>query len=222
MVCAENEITDALMHQLSEGLLYLDEHLVVVDKPAGLLAVPGRGEDKQDCVAGRAQAIWPDACVVHRLDMATSGVMLMARGPQMQRALSRAFETREVRKQYVAVVDGCVAGESGEIDLPIGRDWADRPLRKIDPEGGKPSRTAWQVLAREAQCTRVLLEPITGRTHQLRLHLAAVGHAILGDPLYAPQATQPKAHRLLLHAWKLALVHPATGDLMEFESGVPF
>ena len=202
----------------------MDEHLVVLDKPAGLLAVPGRGDDKQDCLAARAQAMWPDARVVHRLDMATSGLFLMARGLAMQRRLSRAFEERAVGKRYVAVVDGDMrcSDEWSVIDLPIGRDWEDRPLRKIDAERGQPSVTRWRAIEHAEGTTRVELEPLTGRTHQLRLHLAATGHPILGDALYAPPAVQSRAPRLLLHAAALQLAHPATGEAIAFDSRVPF
>ncbi len=179
------------MARLSEGLVYLDEHLLVLDKPAGLLAVPGRGPDKQDCLSARAQALWPDARVVHRLDMATSGLFLMARGDALQSQLSRAFAERAVDKRYVAVVAGELpppegAGGWAEIDLPLAADWPNRPLQKVDGEHGRPSRTRWRVLAHDpaAGTTRLELEPVTGRTHQLRVHMAAIGHPILGDGKY--------------------------------------
>jgi len=215
------------------ALLHADDSLLVLDKPAGLLAVPGRGEDKQDCLSARVQAVYPDALVVHRLDQATSGLMLMARGAAMQRALSLAFESREVGKRYVAVVEGCLpspppspnSGDSwGLIDLPIIVDWPNRPLRIIATENGKPSRTRWRVLAFDAAAntTRVELEPITGRSHQLRVHLKALGHPILGDALYAPAEVQAKAPRLLLHAAALRFTHPASGLPLSFESAPGF
>ncbi|NML46789.1 RluA family pseudouridine synthase [Ramlibacter sp. G-1-2-2] len=212
------------MPQLCEGLVYVDEHLLVLDKPAGLLAVPGRGEDKQDCLSARAQALWPDARVVHRLDMATSGLFLMARGLHVQRLLSRAFEQREVEKQYLAVVHGQLGavGSEGRIDLPLGADWPNRPLQKVDLEQGRPSSTRWRMLGQEADRTRVALEPLTGRTHQLRVHLQAIGHPILGDPLYAPPEVQALAARLLLHASALAFRHPASGERLALESAAPF
>jgi tRNA pseudouridine32 synthase/23S rRNA pseudouridine746 synthase len=214
------------MGGLSEGLLYVDEQLLVLDKPAGLLAVPGRGEDKQDCLSERARRLWPDALVVHRLDMATSGVFLMARGLAMQRRLSRAFAEREVAKRYQAVVAGSPGGPdaTGLIDLPLAADWPRRPLQKVDPEHGRPSTTRWRVLAVDgaAGTTRLELEPVTGRTHQLRAHLQAIGHPILGDPLYAPAAVQERAPRLLLHATHLQLLHPATGEAVAFASTPPF
>jgi tRNA pseudouridine32 synthase/23S rRNA pseudouridine746 synthase len=214
----------ALMPALSEaeGLLYVDEQLLVLDKPAGLLAVPGRGADKQDCLSLRAQRLWPDARVVHRLDMATSGLFVMARGLAMQRMLSRAFEERVVDKRYEAIVHGAMAADEGEIALPLMADWPNRPLQKVDREQGKPSVTRWRVLERLADRTRLALEPVTGRTHQLRVHLQAIGHPILGDALYAPPALQALAPRLLLHACALRLAHPATGEALAFESPAPF
>lgn len=210
-------------------LLHADDSLLVLDKPAGLLAVPGRGEDKQDCLSARVQAVYPDALVVHRLDQATSGLMLMARGTAMQRALSQAFENREVGKRYVAVVEGRLPSPAdaqawGLIDLPIIVDWPRRPLRIINAEHGKPSQTRWRVLAFDAAAntTRVELEPVTGRSHQLRVHLQALGHPILGDALYAPAEVQAKAARLLLHAAALQFTHPASGLALSFESSPGF
>jgi tRNA pseudouridine32 synthase/23S rRNA pseudouridine746 synthase len=212
------------MPGLCEGLVYVDEHLLVLEKPAGLLAVPGRGEDKQDCLSARAQALWPDALVVHRLDMATSGLFLMGRGLHMQRVLSRAFAERQVRKAYQAVVAGRLAepGAQGTIDLPLLADWPNRPRQKVDREHGRPSITHWTVLAREGDTTRVALEPVTGRSHQLRVHLQAIGHPIVGDALYAPEQWIARSPRLLLHAQSLALAHPATGEALAFASPVPF
>lgn len=214
----------------SSLLSYVDEHLLVADKPAGLLSVPGRGADKQDCLSARVQAIHPDALIVHRLDMGTSGLMLMARGADMQRQLSGLFAGREVHKRYVAVVvgrpDDSGADHQGwsTIDLPILADWPRRPLQKIDPQAGKPSRTRWRLLDHDPQadCSRLELEPVTGRTHQLRLHLQAIGHPILGDALYAPPQVQARTPRLLLHAGSLAFTHPATGQALAFESPAPF
>ncbi len=210
------------MQGLSEGLVYVDEHLLVLDKPAGLLAVPGRGEDKQDCLSARAQRLWPDALVVHRLDMATSGLFLMGRGLHMQRVLSRAFAERAVEKEYEAVVTGRIAQPAGTIELPLARDWPRRPLQKVDLEGGRTAVTRWRILAHGADCTRIALEPVTGRTHQLRVHLLAIGHPILGDTLYAPPEVRSRASRLLLHATRLALAHPASGESLAFESPAPF
>src|SRR4051812_27770822 len=171
-VCSEGarKEVSAVMAGLSEGLVYVDEHLLVLDKPAGLLAVPGRGDDKQDCLSSRAQALWPDALVVHRLDMATSGLFLMGRGLHIQRVLGRDFADRKVDKRYEAVVAGGLGapGASGVIDLPLAADWPNRPRQRVDAEQGRPSLTRWRVLRAEGQDTRVALEPLTGRTHQLR------------------------------------------------------
>ncbi|MBL8370684.1 MAG: RNA pseudouridine synthase [Burkholderiaceae bacterium] len=211
------------------ALVHADAALLVFDKPAGLLAVPGRGEDKQDCLAARAQAEFPDARVVHRLDMATSGLIVLARGAPAQRALNLAFEKRQVHKQYEAVVAGRLEPAVTDdpwnlIDLPLIVDWPNRPRSIVDHAIGKPSRTRWRVLGHDPQAgtTRVLLEPVTGRSHQLRVHLLALGHPILGDPLYAPAAARVAAPRLLLHARRLALFHPVTGEPLVFDSPPPF
>jgi tRNA pseudouridine32 synthase / 23S rRNA pseudouridine746 synthase len=206
------------------GLVHDDAACVVVIKPAGLLSVPGRGEHLNDCVAARVQARFADALIVHRLDMSTSGLMLFARGAAAQRALSIAFAQREVHKRYVAIVDGLVMQDSGEIDLPLMADWPNRPKQKWDREHGKPSLTRYRVLARDAagHKTRVELEPVSGRAHQLRLHLLSLGHPILGDALYAPPAVQARAERLQLHASELRFVHPVNGAPMRFESAAPF
>ncbi len=215
------------MHFDELKVLYVDEALLVLDKPAGLLSVPGRGEDKQDCLSARAQARYPDALVVHRLDMATSGLMVMARGAQAQRTLSLAFARRSVSKRYVAVVDGQLAPAMpawGVIDLPISVDWPERPRRMIDHQRGKPSLTHWRVLADERSdaTTRVELQPVTGRSHQLRVHLLALGHAIVGDRLYGCARVQAMAERLLLHACTLELDHPMSAQAMRFVSPAPF
>jgi tRNA pseudouridine32 synthase / 23S rRNA pseudouridine746 synthase len=208
-------------------LLYVDASVLVLDKLSGLLAVPGRGVDKQDCLSARVQIRYPDALIVHRLDMATSGLMVMARGADAQRALSRAFAAREVSKRYIAVVAGRLEAPPeawGTIDLPIIVDWPNRPLRMVDYQLGKPSLTRWRVLGYDATgtCTRVELEPVTGRSHQLRVHLRELGHPILGDALYAPPDVQALANRLLLHAGSLGFAHPVTGEALVFESPVPF
>lgn len=203
--------------------------MLVIDKPAGLLSVPGRGEDKQDCAAARVQQMYPDARVVHRLDMATSGLMLMARGAAMQRRLSQAFAQRQVSKRYLAVVAGRLDATDADdgwalVDLPLAADWPNRPRRIVDREHGKPSRTRWRVLAFDVagDATRLELEPVTGRTHQLRVHLLALGHPILGDRLYGSPAVQARAGRLMLHASELRLAHPATGAGLVFASAAAF
>lgn len=210
-------------------VIYEDEALLVLDKPSGLLSVPGRGEDKQDCLSARVQRLFPDACVVHRLDMATSGLMVMARGPSVQRQLNDAFASRLIHKRYQAIVDGVFSPEtdSGDwstINLPIALDWPNRPRRIIDTANGKPSMTRWRLLAINAAetTTRLELEPITGRSHQLRVHLQAIHHPILGDQLYAPAAVANKVPRLLLHATQLELQHPVSQTSLRFMSQTPF
>jgi tRNA pseudouridine32 synthase/23S rRNA pseudouridine746 synthase len=208
------------------NVLYADETLLVLDKPAGLLCVPGKGADKQDCLSSRVQQHHADALVVHRLDMATSGLLVMARGALAQRVLNDAFAKRQVHKRYVAVVDGVLAPPAtdwGVIDLPIWLDWPNRPRRIIDPQG-KPSRTRWRVLSQNVkdQTTRLELEPVTGRSHQLRVHLQALQHPILGDALYGMPASLAKASRLLLHATRLELTHPVNLQTMVFVSDPPF
>lgn len=202
--------------------LYSDAALLVFDKPSGLLAVPGRGPDKADCLAARAQARWPDALTVHRLDRDTSGLIVMARGADVHRRLSQAFAAREVSKRYIAVVAGCVEADTGTISLPLIADWPNRPLQKVDHESGKPSMTHWRVLGRDANTTRLELEPVTGRSHQLRVHLQAIGHPIVGDALYAPPEVQRAATRLLLHASRLEFTHPVSSEVMAFSCAAPF
>jgi tRNA pseudouridine32 synthase/23S rRNA pseudouridine746 synthase len=206
------------------NIVHVDAHRVLADKPAGLPCVPGRGPELADCLASRVQARWPDALVVHRLDMATSGLVVFGRGAAAQRALSIAFADRLVHKRYEAVVAGLLAADSGEIDLPLAADWPNRPRQQVDTAHGKPSLTRWQVLARDeaAGTTRLALTPVTGRTHQLRVHLAAIGHAILGDALYAAPAWAQAAPRLLLHACALQLPPLADAPALAQASPTPF
>ncbi|WP_312706744.1 RluA family pseudouridine synthase [Stenotrophomonas sp.] len=201
-------------------LHYIDEALLLAEKPAGLLSVPGRSEENQDCVVARLQALYPDALTVHRLDQVTSGLLLHARGKAMQAALSMQFEQRRVSKRYEAVLQGLLADDAGEVELPLIVDWPNRPKQMVDHDRGKPALTRWQVLARDAQAgtTRVALEPVTGRSHQLRLHMASVGHPIVGDVLYGAAPAQ----RVHLHACALAFTHPVTGAALAFESAAPF
>jgi tRNA pseudouridine32 synthase / 23S rRNA pseudouridine746 synthase len=235
---------------LSLTILYADDALLALHKPAGLLCVPGRGPDKQDSLASRVQTHWPEARVVHRLDQATSGLVLMARSAHWQRALSALFETRQIRKTYLAAVAGQInlaqhvqANQQGWrlIDLPLAADWPRRPRQRIEPQG-KPSQTRWRLLARcnwlpdaHGQAngspplphitqthTWLEVEPLTGRTHQIRVHLSAIGHPIVGDALYAPACARANAAvpsvdgptapapRLMLHAARLAFVHPSS------------
>lgn len=201
----------------------IDDNYVVVDKPSGLLSVPGRGPDKQDCLSARVQREFPDALVVHRLDMETSGLMVFGRGIEAQRALGRAFEQRHVGKRYEAVVNGLLASDDGKIDLPLICDWPNRPRQMVSHELGKPSTTLYQVISRDQQAarTRVSLTPVTGRSHQLRVHMAALGHPIIGDSLYA--AVPPaQGERLLLHAAELSFPHPRTSEAVTVRSAVPF
>lgn len=209
---------------VSLPILHLDDALIALDKPAGLLAVPGRGPANADCLATRTQAVHPEALVVHRLDMGTSGLMLMARGAAMQRALSIAFAQRQVHKTYEAVVQGRPAEDAGEIALPLIADWPNRPRQKVDTARGKPSLTRWRLLAHDLATdrSRLVLHPVTGRSHQLRVHLMAIGHPIVGDELYAPPALAAGAPRLLLHASRLELPHPLDGRPLRLHCPAPF
>lgn len=212
-------------------LIHEDAHLLVLDKPAGLLCVPGKGVDKQDCLSARVKQRWPEALIVHRLDMGTSGLVLMARDLPTQRALSEAFAARQIWKRYEAVVDGLADQAHWQtIDAPLMADWPRRPLQKVDP-AGKPSLTRWRTLntlpsppavAPDQVRSHLLLEPLTGRSHQLRLHLAHIGHPILGDALYGDARVQALAPRLMLHATVLQLRHPATGGALRVQSPAPF
>jgi tRNA pseudouridine32 synthase/23S rRNA pseudouridine746 synthase len=204
------------------GPIHFDDALIVAEKPAGVLSVPGRGADKQDCLSARIRRQFPDALVVHRLDMATSGLMLFARGAETQRRLSWMFRERKIEKRYVAIAAGRLAA-AGEIALPIAADWPNRPRQKVDFASGKPSLTRFRLLAHDTAAgnSRIELEPVTGRTHQLRVHLAAAGHPILGDTLYGGE-TGSRGERLLLHAAVLSLAHPVSGRQLRFESEPPF
>jgi tRNA pseudouridine32 synthase/23S rRNA pseudouridine746 synthase len=204
-------------------IVHEDPHMVVVDKPSGLPSVPGRTPELQDCAASRVQAVYPDALVVHRLDMATSGLLLFARGHQAQRLLNRAFEDRQVEKAYVAVVRGTPPQSQGSVDLPLIVDWPRRPRQIVHHTLGKPSLTHWEIQEPQGpDCTRVLLRPVTGRSHQLRVHMAAIGHPILGDDLYADEETRDRSSRLLLHATMLAIAHPDSQQRVSFHSAAPF
>lgn len=205
-----------------DGIIHRDGRLLVLEKTSGLLAVPGRGPDLQDCLATRVQRVMPTALVVHRLDRDTSGLMLMALDADAQRELSRQFEARTVQKAYECVVRGEPTADDGLIDLAIGRDPLRPPRYRIDDVLGRPSQTRWRVLARLGDRTRLEVEPITGRSHQIRLHLATLGHAILGDPLYADDEARALAPRLLLHATSLAIAHPDDGRPAAWRSACPF
>jgi tRNA pseudouridine32 synthase/23S rRNA pseudouridine746 synthase len=203
-------------------VLYADATLLIAVKPEGLLSVPGLGDDKQDCLIARLQADWPGARIVHRLDRDTSGLLVVARDADVHRELSRQFQDREVEKSYVALVLGQPAGDGGEIDLPLRYDPPTKPRHVVDRENGQPSRTSWQVIDRGAGFARVALTPHTGRSHQLRVHMLALGHPILGDSLYAPPEACPSGSRLCLHAETLGFVHPVHGGRLRFTRPSPF
>ncbi|QDY40953.1 bifunctional tRNA pseudouridine(32) synthase/23S rRNA pseudouridine(746) synthase RluA [Candidatus Pantoea soli] len=210
--------TDPWLH-----ILYQDAHIMVVNKPSGLLSVPGRLEEHKDSVMTRIQRDFPQAESVHRLDMATSGVIVVALNKAAERELKRQFREREPAKQYVARVWGHPAAEKGLIDLPLVCDWPNRPKQMVSQEHGKPAQTEYQVLAYDADnSARVLLRPITGRSHQLRVHLLALGHPILGDRFYAHDAALAMAPRLQLHAEVLTITHPAFGNSMTFRQPADF
>lgn len=206
---------------MPEIIHFADDHMLVAEKPAGLLSVPGRLPENKDCLISRLQIDYPDALTVHRLDMATSGLMVFARGAEAHRTLSKAFADRWVSKRYIAVVAGRLEGR-GEVDLPLITDWPNRPRQRVAPKIGKPSLTRWRALAHEGDTTRVELEPVTGRSHQLRVHMMAVGHPILGDVFYAPPDIEVLSPRLLLHAECLSLPHPVSGEVMDFHLSAPF
>ncbi len=203
-------------------ILHRDQHMVVLDKPSGLLSVPGIGPENADSLAGRVQDNFPGALIVHRLDRDTSGVIIMALDPQSHRELSRQFQDRKVGKRYVAIVAGFVKESEGLINLPLRKDM-DRPPRHIvDHAHGKRAVTEWRILQRETEQTRIELQPQTGRSHQLRVHMKSINHPILGDDLYAPPEVLEMSDRLMLHALSLAIAHPVTGAPMTFTADCPF
>jgi tRNA pseudouridine32 synthase/23S rRNA pseudouridine746 synthase len=208
-------------------LLHEDAHLLVLDKECGLLTVPGIGPEKADCLIARLQPRWPGARVVHRLDRDTSGVIVVARDAATHRALSMQFEARQTEKEYVALVAGHPPRDEGEIDLPIRKDLVNTPLQIVDFAHGRPSVTHWRVVERTHHAggtpiARLALVPITGRSHQLRVHLLAIEHPILGDDLYAPPEVRALAPRLCLHASRLVFTHPRTGQRVSFGSSAGF
>lgn len=204
-------------------VLHQDDDLLIVEKPAGLLTVPGRGVDKQDCLINRLLNDWPTALIVHRLDMATSGIIVIALNKTAQAAMSECFAQRNVEKTYIAIVAGEVDLQ-GNIDLPLLCDWDNRPKQMVSQEHGKSAQTAFTRAHYDPQedTSRVILQPITGRSHQLRVHMLAIGHPILGDYFYAPEAIKNKSRRLLLHAHQLSFLHPITKHPIHIESNVPF
>ena len=203
------------------AILHEDADIIAVDKPAGLLSVPGRGPHLADCLLSRVQAAFPQVLLVHRLDRDTSGVMVFALTPHSQRHLSAQFETRKVRKSYLARLAGRLQPKTGRVELPLIVDWDHRPRQKVCHRTGKPALTDWRVLRHDGDETRVRLMPRTGRSHQLRVHMLALGHVILGDPLYATGAAADHP-RLMLHSQELRLNHPESGRGMRFRAPAPF
>ncbi|MFV0493253.1 MAG: RluA family pseudouridine synthase [Pseudorhodobacter sp.] len=203
------------------SILHEEPDFVIVDKPAGLLSVPGRGPERADCLIARLRERYPEILLVHRLDLDTSGVMVFARNKPAQGAISQQFEKRMVGKEYVARVYGLMVQDEGRVDLPLTVDWPNRPRQHVNFETGRPAQTEWQVIERGKNETRVLLRPLTGRSHQLRVHMAELGHPILGDPLYATGRAADFS-RLMLHARNLRLRDLETGVALNFAAPCPF
>jgi len=203
-------------------VLHSDDRMLVLDKPSGLLTVPGKDPALADCLEARARGRWPTATLVHRLDKDTSGIVLMALDKKALGDLGQQFEKRRTRKRYIARVWGVMAEDSGRVDMPLATDWENKPRQRVDWENGRASQTEWTVLEREAQATRVALNPLTGRTHQLRVHMLAIGHPMLGDQFYSTGEALAGADRLQLHAEQLTFFHPDDGREMTFVSPVPF
>lgn len=203
-------------------VLHQDDDLLILSKPSGLLSVPGKHPSHADCLETRAKEAFPNALLTHRLDMGTSGVMVMAMNKRAQGILGKQFERRMIKKTYIAEVWGHVEGESGAIDLPLICDWPNRPKQKVCFETGKSAQTEWEVIERREHSTLMRLKPHTGRSHQLRVHMLSIGHAILGDELYATGEALSAAPRLMLHAQSITLHHPNGGDLITFEDECGF
>jgi tRNA pseudouridine32 synthase/23S rRNA pseudouridine746 synthase len=207
---------------LALKIVFQDERLLAIDKLSGLLAVPGLGPENQENLAHQVQQQFPRALVVHRLDRDTSGLILFALDPQSQRHLSRQFQERLVEKRYIGVVHGRLENESGRIELPLRRDFANPPRHRVDPVHGRMAVTDWRVLRRQPDRTRLELTPLTGRSHQLRIHMQQLGHPILGDNLYAGPDALVMADRLLLHAERIMIEHPSTGWRLCLTANCPF
>jgi len=203
-------------------IIYQDNDLVVLNKSSGLLTVPGRLAEHQDCLQTRVARVLPSATIVHRLDMATSGILLMALNKPAHVSISRQFEKRQTKKSYLARVYGHLEKSEGSIELPLICDWPNRPKQKVDHENGKKALTHYKVISQDKFSTLVELTPITGRSHQLRVHMLAIGHPIIGDRLYAHEKALIMSSRLLLHAQMLTITHPVTGQLLSFTSNCPF
>lgn len=204
------------------SIVYQDNDLLIVNKPSGLLTVPGKDPKHADCLIARINRVFPTAKIVHRLDMATSGIICLAMHKEAHRNLSIQFQDRKTAKRYIARVFGKLEKETGSVNLPLICDWPNRPKQMVDHDNGKPSLTHFKVLEYEQNATRVELTPITGRSHQLRVHMLSLGHPILGDKLYAPPEAFAMAPRLQLHAEMLTLAHPASGETLVFEAAPEF
>ncbi|HVW92607.1 MAG TPA: pseudouridine synthase [Devosia sp.] len=204
------------------SVVYVDDDILVLDKPSGLLSVAGKDPALADCLAARAAAKFPGARIVHRLDKDTSGVIVLGLSRRAISGLGIQFEKRQTRKAYVARVWGEIEGDAGRVDLPLATDWENKPRQRVDFENGRPAQTDWRVIDREPGITRVALVPRTGRTHQLRVHMLALGHPILGDAFYATGAARDAAPRLQLHAEELSFAHPADGRMRDFIVPAPF
>ncbi len=216
------------MYGSGYNILYSDEEIVICDKASGLLTVPGIGPSKADCLISRVKSQFPDARIVHRLDMDTSGVLVLARNADSHRELSRQFESRETAKFYLAVVDGSPKLDDGEVDLPLRKQAQGTAIHIVDFELGKPSVTRWRVLERYPSerlgrpTTLLELEPKTGRSHQLRVHLKAIGHPIVGDHFYSPNEVAILTPRLMLHSARLEFTHPVSKDRVSFAAAQPW
>jgi len=204
-------------------ILYQDNNLIALNKPSGLLSVPGRGVEKQDCMLSRLQTEFPEALVIHRLDMPTSGIIMFARNKEMQKVMGNLFEKKLIAKQYLAKVHGVLKEPRGLINQPLMTDWINRPRQKIDYKQGKPSQTRYTLISViNGKNSIVKLEPITGRSHQLRVHMSSLGHAILGDDLYGTLLTRNESSRLLLHAEKISFIDPLTKSPINIHCPVDF
>lgn len=204
------------------NVLHVDDDILVLDKQSGLLTVPGKDPSLWDCVEHRARQTWPTAGIVHRLDKDTSGVLVLALNKRAHGRIGSQFEHRQTTKFYVARVAGRMEADSGLVDLPLATDWENKPRQRVDYERGRPSQTEWTVMEREDNATRVSLLPLTGRTHQLRVHMREIGHVILGDAFYGDPGSFAAADRLQLHAAELGFTHPTTGDFTTFVAPTPF
>ncbi len=203
-------------------IIYKDTHLLIVNKPAGLLSVPGKSDEHKDCLENRLKSKFANCLTIHRLDMATSGVMVFALTPKAQRHIGLQFERRQVKKNYIALISGCPDTDNGLIDMPLICDWPNRPKQKIDFENGKQAITKWKIIDKSQMFSRVLLKPKTGRSHQLRVHMQAIGHPILGDAIYADDQVYQMSDRLMLHSENISFRHPDGGRLISFTAPCPF